>query len=123
MRSTMCSPSVAAVLGCLTLAATWALAQAQPRPATMQTYYPRGYTTYAPPAQGGLYYAPLYTTYYYPAPDFTAPLYNPYYSPAMRGYDPGFRSFYYAPGPANFFTGLNDYYASPRYWNYYYAGY
>ena len=115
-------PSLAAVLVAAGMATGDLLAQSTPREASMSTYYPRAYVN--PPATtGAIYSAPMYTTYFYPSPLYTAPIFSPYYSPPHQGYDPFFRSFYFAPGPSNYFTGLNDYYASPRYWNYYYPGY
>jgi hypothetical protein len=113
------------VIACATLAFSILMVQsarAQPKPATLSTYYPRGYYAY-PAGNTGPSAAPMYSTYYYPDMSYAPSVYSPYYSPPQQGYDPGFRAYYYAPGPSNFLTGLNSYYASPRYWNYYYAGY
>jgi hypothetical protein len=63
-------------------------------------------------------------TAYYPGTELgLVPIYGMLYSPPPRGYDEFFLSSYYAPGPSNFSAGLNGYYPSPRYWNYYYPGY
>jgi hypothetical protein len=65
-----------------------------------------------------VYGAPAYTGTY-----FTSPVFGTYYYYDSTPYRTGYNSYYYSPGPPNYYPDRSDFYGSPRYWNWYYPGY